>query len=514
MTITNETNRVQFAGSGTTGPFNVSTLEAQNSGQLLVTKTDTGGTNSVLVITTDYTVDSTTENVTLVSNLAVGETLTVTLNIPLTQGVDYKNTGSFDAEVNEDALDKLTLINKAQQEELARCIKLEVDATATDITIPDANTGKALLWASDGNLENSTDNFNTIVTDATTQATNAATSASNAATSETNAATSASNASTSETNASTSASNASTSETNAATSETNAATSEANAESAAGATAIYWNFDSTTTMADPGTSDLRFNNATISSVTQIAVSANTLDTGTPDVSDFIATWDDSTSTTKAHLTIRKRGTPATFAVFTIGGTITDNTTWLQIPVTYIDGNGTISNNDDLYVQFSRTGDAGSSVSIATPSEINTGTDNVKVISPDGLAGSNYGKVPVTFTVAGISTSVATGDGQGYFHIPAELNGMDLVDLEAFVVTAGTTSTTDIQISNTTQAVDMLSTKLTIDSGETNSSTAATPAVIDTANDDVATGDVIEIDIDAVSTTAPQGLEVILYFQLP
>ena len=56
--------------------------------------------------------------------------------------------------------------------------------------------------------------------------------------------------------------------------------------------------------------------------------------------------------------------------------------------------------------------------------------------------------------------------------------------------------------------------MTIDSGETDTSTAATPAVIDTANDDVATADSLRIDVDAVSTTAAKGLYVELQFQLP
>jgi hypothetical protein len=61
---------------------------------------------------------------------------------------------------------------------------------------------------------------------------------------------------------------------------------------------------------------------------------------------------------------------------------------------------------------------------------------------------------------------------------------------------------------------MLSTKLTIDSGETGSDTAATPAVINTSYDDVATNDLLRIDIDAISTTAPKGLIVTLEFRLP
>lgn len=112
------------------------------------------------------------------------------------------------------------------------------------------------------------------------------------------------------------------------------------------------------------------------------------------------------------------------------------------------------------------------------------------------------------------TDVATGDGAAYFYIPAQMQGYELVEITAVVNTPGTTGTTDIQINNVVQAVDMLSTKLTIDSGEQSSATAATPVVIDTANDEVSEGDVISIDVDAVSTTPPQGLIVTLGFQLP
>lgn len=119
-----------------------------------------------------------------------------------------------------------------------------------------------------------------------------------------------------------------------------------------------------------------------------------------------------------------------------------------------------------------------------------------------------------FIVFDSTTDVATGNGKIYFHVPAKLNGMNLVTVHAEVITAGTTNTTDIQIANVTQTADMLSTVLTVDSGETGSDTAATPAVIDTTEDDVATNDVLRVDVDAVSTTAPKGLIVTLEFQLP
>ena len=121
---------------------------------------------------------------------------------------------------------------------------------------------------------------------------------------------------------------------------------------------------------------------------------------------------------------------------------------------------------------------------------------------------------VGIQVFDVASDTATGDGKAFFRVPAELNGMNLTGVAATVYTAGTTNTTDVQIRNKTQTADMLSTKITIDSGETDTSTAAAAAVIDASNDDVATGDVIAIDVDAVSTTAAKGLWVEMRFELP
>lgn len=156
------------------------------------------------------------------------------------------------------------------------------------------------------------------------------------------------------------------------------------------------------------------------------------------------------------------------------------------------------------------------VELAIASEVTTGTDATRAITPDAFAGSDYGIRLVEIHAVAVGTATAVGDGAGSvrFIVPAQLNGYNLVSAHAAVVTAGTTNTTDIQIANVTQAADMLSTKITIDSGEKTSYTAATPPVIDTGNDDVATGDELRIDVDAISTTPAQGLVVILGFQLP
>jgi len=158
------------------------------------------------------------------------------------------------------------------------------------------------------------------------------------------------------------------------------------------------------------------------------------------------------------------------------------------------------------------------VELAIASEVTTGTDTSRAITPDALAGSDYGKSIVPFQPFSATDDVVTGDGAGgvFFRVPAELNGYNLVGVAAAVVTAGTTGTTNIQVRRVRSGspADMLSTKITIDSGETDSSTAATAAVINGTNADVNTADKIFIDVDAVSTTKPKGLQILLTFQKP
>ena len=124
-----------------------------------------------------------------------------------------------------------------------------------------------------------------------------------------------------------------------------------------------------------------------------------------------------------------------------------------------------------------------------------------------------GKRIVEVQVLDSGTALATGDGKAYFFIPVELNGYNLVDADAAVHTVSSSGTPTIQINNLTQVADMLTTRITIDANEKTSFTAAVAPVIDTANDDVATGDQIRVDID-VTGTSTAGLWVILSFQLP
>ena len=123
---------------------------------------------------------------------------------------------------------------------------------------------------------------------------------------------------------------------------------------------------------------------------------------------------------------------------------------------------------------------------------------------------------VQCVVFDFATDIAEGNGKFFFHIPAGLNGMNLVEVHSEVITAGNGSTIDVQIHNATDGSDMLSTSLTIDNTETGSDTASTSAVINTSEDDVATNDLIRIDVDGNGgdTTIAKGLIVTLGFRLP
>ena len=211
--------------------------------------------------------------------------------------------------------------------------------------------------------------------------------------------------------------------------------------------------------------------------------------------DLVAAIDDPSGTP-----ISKKATVTQIETFLKGNTVTYTNMTLTAPAL----NGAL------------TGDA-----LAAAAEINTGTATDSIVTPDGLAGSIFGTAIVELLCLNDSQEVAVKQGSGdiYFRVPSILNGMNLVAVAAQVETAGTTGTMDIQvrIRRISDGLDddMLSTKITIDTTpEIDSSTAAIPAVIDTGQDNVATGDQIQIDVDAVHTTPAMGLLVELQFRLP
>ncbi len=115
------------------------------------------------------------------------------------------------------------------------------------------------------------------------------------------------------------------------------------------------------------------------------------------------------------------------------------------------------------------------------------------------------------------TSAATvGDGAFYWPIPADLNGLHLVSGLAGVSTVGGSGTMTVQVVNTGDETtpltdDMFSTEITIDAGKNTSFHSAVQPVVDTALDQVFTGQTLRIDIDTIPATAGLGLAVVLSF---
>jgi len=161
------------------------------------------------------------------------------------------------------------------------------------------------------------------------------------------------------------------------------------------------------------------------------------------------------------------------------------------------------------------------VELATIAETDTGTDGTRAVTPDGLAGSNYGERTIGILVSDPNgDAITVGDSKAYATIPSTLNGWNLVEVAAQLSTVSSSGIPTVQLHRSRRAsattrtlADMLSTKLTIDASEFESSDAAAAAVIDTANDDVNTGDQVHVDIDVAGTGA-KGLFVLMTFRLP
>jgi len=149
--------------------------------------------------------------------------------------------------------------------------------------------------------------------------------------------------------------------------------------------------------------------------------------------------------------------------------------------------------------------------VATITEINTGTDNTRMVTPDGLDGSarslKLDNLPNTSNVSlcifTADANVEVVDGLVGILIPPEFDGWDITDVIVAVIDKGITGTTDIQVrrSRAGADVDVLSTLVTL-----GDEWYAADGEVNMSNNDVATGDVLFVDVDVVhSGTAPIGL---------
>jgi hypothetical protein len=146
------------------------------------------------------------------------------------------------------------------------------------------------------------------------------------------------------------------------------------------------------------------------------------------------------------------------------------------------------------------------VVLATDTQISAGTTGDLFMTPGPFSTSRWAVKEFSFPVFDADEEVAIGDGVKMIGVPSSLNGLNIKIVRAYVYTQGATNSTDIQIRRRRAGsnVDVLSTKITI-----GAEYSAADGVINASNDDLATGDVLLIDVDAVQTTKPLGLTITL-----
>lgn len=122
MTVQTSTSTASFAGNGVTSVFPIG-FKFNSAADLIVSLIEdaTGGILP-LTLNSQYTVSGAGDDsggaITMLSPPAAGQTLSVRRVIAILQPTDLRNQGSFFAEVHEEALDLLTMIDQQQQDEI------------------------------------------------------------------------------------------------------------------------------------------------------------------------------------------------------------------------------------------------------------------------------------------------------------------------------------------------------------------------------------------------------------
>jgi len=155
-------SRIDYVGNGAVDTYSY-TFKVFDQDDLLVTVKDTDDVETILTITTDYTVTGVGETaggtIVLVNSsqawldaggdLLTDYTLTIRRVLDIVQETDIRNQGSYYPEGIEKQFDKCAMIDQQQQDELDRSIKIpeSSDPATFDLVLPDFNgqAGKAIV---------------------------------------------------------------------------------------------------------------------------------------------------------------------------------------------------------------------------------------------------------------------------------------------------------------------------------------------------------------------------------
>jgi len=161
MTISAQTNRRSFTGSGTSGPFSYPYALMAKADLVVQKVVNATGVATTLTLDTDYTLAGTADSVgrypsgvdiTTSAVVASGYTLIAYGDPSLTQGLDLVENDPLPVEEIEKALDRLTLIARRLKDRLDRSLVLsDSDTSSATLTLPTPVAGELLGWNSAAN---------------------------------------------------------------------------------------------------------------------------------------------------------------------------------------------------------------------------------------------------------------------------------------------------------------------------------------------------------------------------
>lgn len=108
--------------------------------------------------------------------------------------------------------------------------------------------------------------------------------------------------------------------------------------------------------SEPGAGKFKFDNINLSFVTKMYI--HHADNNSIDATAFLNTIDDSTSAIRGHFSIMDRANEAIYSMFAITGAHTHHTDYYEVPVSYISGSTSLTDELDAVITFARTGDKG------------------------------------------------------------------------------------------------------------------------------------------------------------
>ena len=170
-------------------------------------------------------------------------------------------------------------------------------------------------------------------------------------------------------------------------------------DGANGAIGFEYVFSNSTSSSDPGTGNLRFNNADVTLASQIFISEN-IPVGN-NISNVFGLLNVPTSAVKGRIVITEKDNLNNFAVFDCTLLAAGSPTWFIISVNYISASATapFSNSDRVIFSFNLTGDKG-----------DAGTDSTEIVLNNLTSANSTGAGMAVLRTGSIPASTLTVNG--------------------------------------------------------------------------------------------------------